>query len=175
MSRTRAWTRFGVPLVALGVLFGITYLTTPPEERVAHVSAESPTPPPPGEFPDDDLLARSVRYSDSFVVEQATRVRVQLSGRGSVHVALVSEDDAFVREAVGEAPGEIRFAALEPGEWVMRLRALPGGRNLEAEARIGGQSWTLLGFAAGLLFLPFAWPYRRAPVETWRRFMSAEH
>ncbi|MFT5354951.1 MAG: hypothetical protein ACI9KE_002164 [Polyangiales bacterium] len=175
MSRTRAWARFGVPLVALGVLFAVTKLTTPAEERVAHVSAESPTPPPPGEFPDDDLLARSVRYSDPFTVNQTTRVRVQLAGRGSVHVAFVSEDDAYVREAMGEAPGEIRFAALEPGEWVMRLRALPGGQDLEAEAHTGGQSWTLLAFAAGLLFLPFAWPYRRAPVDTWRRFMSAEH
>lgn len=174
MSRTRVWARFGVPLVALGVLIGITKLTTPAERTVAQVSVEAPVPPPPGEFPDDDLLARSVRYSEPFVVEQATRVRVRLSGHGSAHIALVSEEDAYVREAVGDAPGEVRFAALEPGEWVMRLRALPSGRDLEAEVRVGGQSWTLLAFAASFLFLPFAWPYRRAPVETWRRFMSTE-
>ena len=172
VTRARTWVRFGVPLVALGVLFGITKFTTPADVRVAHVSAESPTPPPAGEAPDDALLARSVRYSERFVVTQATRVRVQLTGQGNAHVALVSEDHGFVREAEGEAPGEIRFAALEPGEWVMRLQALPGGHALAAEARVGGESWTLLAFAAVLLVLPLAWPYRRTPAETWRRFMS---
>ena len=175
-SQPKWWPRALVAALSVGGLFALTWWTSPPLREVASLEASAPRILPE-DAPEGgrDQGASQVRYSEPITITQPTRVTVRVEGTGSAHVSLIDEQAGGpprIREAMVEAPGIVRFASVEPGEWSMRLNALVGSRDLRAVALLGGPSWALFSVFAAILLLPLLWPYRKRPVETWRRLTA---
>ncbi len=192
--------RSAVALLGLGGLALLTWLMAPPSHEVATLAASAPRPRPaigaladgnhraegssleeetPFDGHDLSRLATEIRYSSIFELGEGDRVSVVVGGRGTAHLALVQDVEGTleapeVREAYVTAPGTTSFSPLPSGRWRIRLAAAPGTAEVRAVVSTGGVSWGRVFLFAAILLLPFAWPYRRKPVQTWRRLTAPD-